>query len=45
MNVAHGSTTGYAANSNTFMHVAVSRSGDNIRLFRDGSNLVGIFYY
>jgi len=42
MNVAHGSTTGYAANSNTFMHVAVSRSGDNIRLFRDGSNLVGI---
>ena len=42
MNVAHGTTTGYAANSNTFMHVAVSRSGTNVRLFRDGSNVAGI---
>ena len=42
MNLAHGTTTGYAANSNTFMHVAVARSGGNIRLFRDGSNVAGI---
>jgi hypothetical protein len=42
MNVAHGTTTGYAANSNTFMHVAVSRSGTRMRLFRDGSELSGV---
>ena len=42
MNLSHGTTTGYAANANTFMHVAVARSGGNIRLFRDGANVAGI---
>ena len=42
MNLAHGTTTGYAANSNTFMHVAVARSGTRTRLFRDGNELAGI---
>jgi len=42
MNLAHGTTTGYAANANSFMHVAVSRSGNDVNLYRDGSRLATI---
>ena len=39
VNVAHAAVSGYTAN--TFHHVAVSRSGTNLKLFRDGTQVGG----
>ena len=37
MNVAHAATSGYTAN--TFHHLAVSKSGTSLKLFRDGGQI------
>ena len=37
VNAAHGATSGYTAN--TFHHMAVSRSGTDLKLFRDGTQI------
>ena len=37
MNVAHAATSGYTAN--TFHHLAVSKSGTSLKLFKDGSQI------
>ena len=37
VNAAHGATSGYTAN--TFHHMAVSRNGTDLKLFRDGTQI------